>query len=124
MTMSLADQLAEFIDDRERLPDEPRPPTSYLSKQSAYDDISDWAVNNADEILARLRLVDALVNGTQYTHYKRGSNYTKIAEGVLQTSKPIDDNTVLVSYISNDGKFWFRPIDEFEDGRFQEVKYV
>ena len=121
MNMSLADQLAEFIDDRERLTDDIRPPNSYLSKQSAHDNISNWAINNADEILARLRLVDAIVKGTQYTHHKRGGNYTKIAEGVLQTSEPINDNTLLVSYLSSDGKFWFRPINEFEDGRFQRI---
>jgi len=123
MTQSLVEQLTDLIEDRDRLPDEPRPPNSYISKSSAEDDIGDWAIRNADEILARLRLVDALVNGKRYIHNKRGSTYTTIASGMLQTSVPIGDNTKLVSYLDNGGTFWFRPVTEFEDGRFQEVNH-
>ena len=122
MKKSLAAELAEYIDDRNNLPEEAIPPNSYISKSSAEDDIGEWAIDNADEILARLRLVDAIINGKQYTHHKRGGTYTKLATGILQTSNPIDDNTELVTYLDDTGSFWFRPVEEFEDGRFQETK--
>lgn len=123
MNKSLIVELAKLIDERNSLPDEPHPPYSYKSKQWANGDIGNWAINNADEILARLRVTDAIINGQGYTHATRGSTYTKLAIGTAQTTNPISDNEKLVAYLDKNGEYWFRPITEFEDGRFQEITH-
>lgn len=56
--------------------------------------------------------------GAKVTHVKRQSSYLTIAMGHLQCSAPIAEGTVLYAYVGEDGKVWFRPLHEFEDGRF------
>ena len=52
----------------------------------------------------------------------RGSIYTELGRGILQTNFPVSDNTEVVIYKGEDGKLWARPVDEFEDGRFEKIK--
>ncbi|HML29892.1 MAG: DUF1653 domain-containing protein [Ancylobacter novellus] len=59
--------------------------------------------------------------GTVFRHRKRGSTYTVVANATLQTSSPIADDASVVIYQSEDGKLWVRPVDEFFDGRFEEL---
>jgi hypothetical protein len=54
-------------------------------------------------------------------HLKRGSSYDVIGTGRTQTSVPIGEDEVLVAYRSEDGRLWFRPIGEFDDGRFEPL---
>ncbi|GLK74581.1 DUF1653 domain-containing protein [Ancylobacter dichloromethanicus] len=59
--------------------------------------------------------------GTVFRHRKRGSTYTVVASATLQTNSPISDDASVVIYQSEDGKLWVRPVDEFFDGRFEEL---
>lgn len=54
-------------------------------------------------------------------HKKRGTEYDVIARGELQTSRELVDGDELFAYRGDDGRWWFRHIDEFEDGRFEEL---
>lgn len=54
-------------------------------------------------------------------HVKRGSTYTVIAHGKIQTDRPLRDYAEVTVYRGDDGLFWVRPIDEMEDGRFEPV---
>lgn len=59
-----------------------------------------------------------------WRHKKRGTTYTIIGRGKLQSSDPtgLGDNQPMVVYRSEaDGSIWVRPTDEFEDGRFERV---
>lgn len=56
--------------------------------------------------------------GERYRHVKRGTIYTVIGYGSLQTENEQFDDEPVVIYLDAEGKFWVRPIDEFQDGRF------
>jgi hypothetical protein len=56
-----------------------------------------------------------------FKHKKRGTFYKAIAEGNLQIDNPVYDNMKLQIYQGDDGKFWARPVSEFNDGRFEEI---
>lgn len=55
-------------------------------------------------------------------HKKRGGIYTVIGSAELQMVTDLVDGATLTVYQSDDGKWWARQEDEFEDGRFEEVK--
>jgi hypothetical protein len=57
-------------------------------------------------------------HGDKITHVGRGSNYTVMATGNAQCSTPIADGDELTAYRGPDGRWWFRPVAEMEDGRF------
>lgn len=59
--------------------------------------------------------------GMTVRHRKRGTMYTVVANATLQTSVPIADDTAIVIYQGEDGKFWARPAAEFFDGRFEQI---
>jgi hypothetical protein len=61
------------------------------------------------------------IQGTTVRHRKRGTVYTVVADATLQTSVPIADDTAIVVYQGEDGKFWARPAAEFFDGRFENI---
>lgn len=54
-------------------------------------------------------------------HKKRGTTYTEFARGELQSAQPVPEGTILVEYRDEHGIVWFRPVAEFEDGRFEPV---
>lgn len=56
-----------------------------------------------------------------HRHLKRGTSYQLVTYGRLQTEKPIGDDEVLVIYRAEDGRVWARPVDEFNDGRFEPL---
>lgn len=69
----------------------------------------------------------ALMHGWAYVHPLVASHqhatrqtwYSRLAEAELQTSRPVVEGEMLTVYIGiDDGKFWVRPQDEFDDGRF------
>lgn len=55
-------------------------------------------------------------------HKKRGTEYTVIGTAELQTSVDLVDGSEMIVYQGADGCLWVRQIDEFEDGRFEDVK--
>jgi hypothetical protein len=57
----------------------------------------------------------------RWRHVKRGSTYVELARGELQSSARISEGTRLVSYQGDDGTVYFRPVSEFEDGRFVRI---
>jgi hypothetical protein len=64
-----------------------------------------------------------IVTDRQWRHIKRGTLYTEIGRAELQIATlDLVDGSFLVIYRGEDGKLWARQEDEFEDGRFEEVK--
>ncbi|WP_413991477.1 hypothetical protein ACMDCR_05095 [Labrys okinawensis] len=58
----------------------------------------------------------------RFRHRKRGSTYTELGEGRLQTSSPVEDMASVTIYRDDkDGTLWARPVAEFHDGRFEEL---
>lgn len=55
-------------------------------------------------------------------HKKRGTEYDVLGEADLQTEKPLRDYAVVMVYRDpTSGRLWVRPVDEFNDGRFEVV---
>lgn len=60
---------------------------------------------------------------SRWRHRKRGTEYELLGEADLQTEKPLTDYAVVAVYRDVvSGRLWVRPIDEFNDGRFERVK--
>jgi hypothetical protein len=57
-----------------------------------------------------------------YRHVKRGTEYTIINQGTLQTEIPLSDGAILLTYQGRDGAVWHRTPEEFGDGRFEAVE--
>lgn len=57
-----------------------------------------------------------------HKHLKRGSFYHEVATGSVQSSRPIIEGDRLTIYLAEDGTWWLRPVDEFNDGRFEKLK--
>lgn len=63
-----------------------------------------------------------LKNVKLYRHKKRGTEYQKIGEALLQVSNEIlTDGTVVVIYKGVDGSTYVRSKKKFEDGRFTQL---
>jgi len=60
-------------------------------------------------------------HGQVFRHRKRGTVYSVLGVGSLQTSQPLGDGASLVVYRGQDGRIWVRPAEEFADGRFERV---
>lgn len=54
-------------------------------------------------------------------HKKRGTTYEVIGTAELQMATDLGDGAFLTVYRGEDGKWWARQEDEFEDGRFEDV---
>lgn len=61
---------------------------------------------------------------TKFKHKIRGSFYSVLGAGYLQTNTPLADNHPLIFYEGDDGKMWARCQEEFHDGRFQEIGWT
>lgn len=66
-------------------------------------------------------MTDLKAAADRIRHVKRGSTYTIIAHGKIQTDRPLRDYAEVTVYRGDDGLFWVRPIDEMEDGRFEPI---
>lgn len=54
-------------------------------------------------------------------HKKRGTTYTVIGTAELRMAHDLVYGAFLTIYQGEDGKWWARQEDEFEDERFEEV---
>lgn len=54
-------------------------------------------------------------------HKKRGTQYEVVGVAELQTATDLVDGSEMMVYRGTDGRLWVRPVDEFEDGRFEDV---
>ncbi|MDA8251646.1 MAG: DUF1653 domain-containing protein [Rhodospirillales bacterium] len=59
--------------------------------------------------------------GSIWRHRKRGTTYTVVGRAELQMATDLVDGAELVIYRGEDGRLWARQVDEFEDGRFEQV---
>lgn len=57
----------------------------------------------------------------RWRHVKRGTSYTEIGRGELQCSGYFSDGSAMVLYRGDDGKFWCRPVAQFDDGLFEPL---
>jgi hypothetical protein len=59
----------------------------------------------------------------RWKHKKRGTVYTEIGRGGLQSADTakLDDGDVMVVYQGEDGEIWIRAEYEFLDGRFEAL---
>lgn len=72
-----------------------------------------------DATIARFDAVDA--RRARWRHIGRGTDYTEIGRAELQRADPahrLDEGTVMVLYLGEDGRLWARSAPEFTDGRF------
>ena len=77
-------------------------------------------VKNA--ITAYLDEVDEPPSHAGWRHKKRGTTYDATHDYELQTSRPLVEGDVVRGYICREtGKPWARPVDEFQDGRFERI---
>lgn len=68
-------------------------------------------------------LIEASYIGPRFHHKKRGTNYTVVGAARLQFSTKLpEDGDMLVLYRGDDGVYSVRALEEFNDGRFVEIK--
>lgn len=79
-----------------------------------YNDLVSALTENAER-------VSSANDAPRWRHVKRGSTYTEAGRGEVQTSRPIVEGDKLVAYRGEDGRWWFRLPEEFDDGRFVKL---
>jgi hypothetical protein len=60
----------------------------------------------------------------RWRHKKRGSTYTEICRAELQADRDVIEGFTMIVYRCDDGKYWVRWEEEFEDGRFEALPVV
>lgn len=70
-----------------------------------------------------LAISEAISKRARVKHIKRGSTYHVFGKGKIQVSgNPLVDYDEVVVYVSDEtGDIWIRPVEEFEDGRFEKM---
>jgi hypothetical protein len=89
-------------------------------------DSASWAMCSVDaERMSRALALSAPIGGVRrWRHKKRGSVYTEVGRGLLQTQDAggLTDNEPMVVYRNEEtGALWIRDVTEFEDGRFEAL---
>lgn len=59
-----------------------------------------------------------------YRHKKTNGVYRIRFHGRVQCAEPLRDMAPVVVYEAADGSHWVRPLDEFFDGRFEEMEVL
>lgn len=94
----------------------------YDAMQHGWDSAIERAYS--EHVNPALEVARAALTGTGgdvWRHKKRGAEYKLLKQGVLQTDKPLLDNSVLITYEGTDGNWYHRTPEEFHDGRFERV---
>jgi hypothetical protein len=82
--------------------------------------------------MAKAALETAHPRLRRFRHWKRGTTYEVIGYGRVQSGLwvepntcprpgPVDMREVVIYRGEEDGSMWVRPIEEFNDGRFEEI---
>ena len=56
-----------------------------------------------------------------HRHIKRGGEYMLIGAAILQTDIPLADQRYVILYKGSMGRTYARPMEEFNDGRFERI---
>jgi hypothetical protein len=69
------------------------------------------------------RAVNTLDAFEFFRHLKTRGLYARVLHGVeVQAASPINEGDKLTIYVGEGGRFWARPDDEFNDGRFKRAQ--
>lgn len=89
---------------------------------ASWDEAGDMRDVCRQDARAAIEALDAVRSQGRYRHKKRGGTYALIGTAEIQASAPVNEGEPVAVYRCDaDGRLWARPLDEFNDGRFESL---